>query len=310
MKTFWAELQLLDADYFQPFFPWDPERWQHIKDIFTPRWKPGVCRSSLKLRESFLCSDWVQKSLWSHLLRCCTNLIPFTRVESPFHFMLGQICERNHAALSEKHPFGLPDPMAPYQMKDVANDHRKAKNFVRCLHSAGKTNTSVFRGCTDAEDKIRGVHVDISSALRTSFNTSMKSLQIPNFDPTGCRSLARPWAQLIHLLQWYHRATMPCWLVWPLFDVWLLFFFSCLPSQANLNKITLGVRGGECGKMCGRMDFPLKLKCAVLDFLFFIFFLLFWKKILFLLERFPACTMFPGNPYSPCQCLLLVEEIE
>lgn len=193
MKTFWAELQLLDADHFQPFFPWDPECWQHIKDIFTPRWKPGVCRSSLKLRESFLFLDWVPKSLWSHLLRCCTNLIPFTRVESPFHFMLGQICERNHAALSEKHPFGLPDPMAPYQMKDVANDHRKAKNFVRCLHSAGKTNTSVFRGCTDAEDKIRGVHVDISSALRTSFNTSMKSLQIPNFDPTGCRSLARLW---------------------------------------------------------------------------------------------------------------------
>ena len=29
--------------------------------------------------------------------------------------------------------------------------------------------------------------------------------------------------------------------------------------------------GMECGEMCGRVDFPLKLKCAGLDF-FFLFF--------------------------------------
>lgn len=125
----------------------------------------------------------------------------------------------------------------PYQIKDLANDHRKAKKFVRCLHTVGKTNISVFRGCTDAEDKIWGVHVDISSALRTSFNTSMKSLQIPNFDPTGCRSLACPW--LNSFICCNRTIQQLCPVGW--FSFYLMFdcsFFSCLPSQANLNKIT------------------------------------------------------------------------
>jgi len=57
--------------------------------------------------------------------------------------------------------------------------------------------------------------------------------------------------------------------------------------------------GMECGEMCGRVDFPLKLKCAGLDFFFLFFSAVLEKKILFLLERFAACTMFPGNPYRP-----------
>jgi len=223
IKTFWPELQLLDADYFSTFYSWNPTCWQQVKDIFTRRWKTGVCRNPLKLRENFLCLDGFPKPFWSHPLRCCTDLIPFTRVEPPFHFKLGQIRERNHAALSEKHGFGFPGPTAPYQIKDLANDHRKAKKFVRCLHTAGKANTSVFRGCTDAEDKIQGVHVAISSALRTSFNASMKSLQIPNFDPSGCCSLACPW--LNSFISCSGTVQQPCPVGWFSLDVWLLFFF-------------------------------------------------------------------------------------
>lgn len=78
---------------------------------------------------------------------------------------------------------------------------------------------------------------------------------------------------------------------------------ACFFSVYQVMKISIKSHHFEamkCGEMCSRMYFPLQLKYAGLNFFSFFFFLLSCctvRKILSLLERFPACTMFPGIPY-------------
>lgn len=110
-----------------------------------------------------------------------------------------------------------------------------------------------------------------------------------------------PMAQLSHVLHMLQGNSAPSgglaiiqWLT--------AFFFSVYRvTKTSIKSHHLG-GGRECGEICGRVDFPLKLKCAGLDIfllLFFFFCCTGEKKVLFLLERFPAYTMFPGNLYRP-----------
>lgn len=162
--------------------------------------------------------------------------------------------------------------MPCYQIKGLANDHRTAKRALDVCTPLEKTNTSTFRGCTDAENKIWGVHVDLSSAPRTSFNVGVKGLQIPNFDPIACQSPVSPWLNSVtscgataqQLFRWFScRSVIAC-------------FFSVYQVMKTSIKSHCLHGAVECGEMCGRMNFPLKLKCAVLNIYFF--FLLCWKK--------------------------------
>lgn len=80
------------------------------------------------------------------------------------------------------------------------------------------------------------------------------------------------------------------------------FFFFCLQGHQDLNKITsFGGREGVWGDMW-QGGFSSKAKmCWAWYFSspFFFFCCTGEKKVLFLLERFPAYTMFPGNLYRP-----------
>ena len=90
---------------------------------------------------------------------------------------------------SEKHQLVLSDRVGDWYQRPCQWP-QNSKNYFRCLHTTGKTNKRTFRGCPDTENNIWGVHVDCSSAPRTSFN----GFQIPNFDPTSYQSPLVPLA--------------------------------------------------------------------------------------------------------------------
>lgn len=152
--------------------------------------------------------------------------------------------------------------------------------------------------------------MDFSSAPRTSFNTCIKGLQISDFDPVACQSPASPW--LNSVMSRGVTARQLCSIGWFSYHSVVACFFSvCQVKQTSIKSHRLG-KGVKCGEMCGRMDFPLKLKCAGIDFFFLFFFFCCTekKKYSFYWRDFLLAQCFQEIHIRLCQCLLLVEEIE
>lgn len=109
--------------------------------------------------------DWFPRPVWSHPPRCFTVLILFTWAELPFHVM-----QEENPWEESGHTVWKAAACVVRQGGWPCQWPQNSKNYFRCLHTTGKTNTRTFRCCPDAENKIWGVHVDCSSAPRTSFN--------------------------------------------------------------------------------------------------------------------------------------------
>lgn len=193
-----------------------------IQDVIIPKGKSGVSRSPWKPREDYLgvqgALDWFPRSVWSLVLHW-PDLIYLSTAALSFYAGANLWEELGHTVWKAPVWVARQGTVPRYQIKDLANDHRTAKGALDVCTPLEKTNTSTFRGCTDAENKIWGVHVDLSSAPRTSFNMGIKGLQIPNFDPIACQSPASPWLNSVtscgataqQLFRWFScRSVIAC----------------------------------------------------------------------------------------------------